>query len=440
MQPATQAWWFAAGRMLATVVSGLLVGWLFGNVWVGLGVALALHLGWQLSNLFRLEWWLRHRSFADPPDVGGVFGEIIAQIVRLHRRKRFHKQRFVQLMRQLQRSTAALPNGVVILNAQREIIWFNRMAARLLDLRRTADLGLRIENLLRSPQFARYLEIGDFASPIVIRTTTGEDCYLSLQMVPYGEGQQLLLVSDVSRQMRLEAMRKDFVANASHELRSPLTVISGYLETLSQDPVLDRDLQGPVTEMRRQAERMTAIIRDLLELSRLEETDEMLGGEPIDIPALLSMLRKDVVARPVHPRDIRIRIDSDAQLLGDEPEIHSAFSNLVDNAAKYTPAEGSIEMRWWVDDEGGHFSVTDTGMGVPPEHIPRLTERFYRVDAGRSRSTGGSGLGLAIVKHVLHRHGAELEIQSTLGSGSEFICHFPLSRVQLARVPQAAEV
>jgi two-component system phosphate regulon sensor histidine kinase PhoR len=235
-------------------------------------------------------------------------------------------------------------------------------------------------------------------------------------------------------------MRKDFVANASHELRSPLTVISGYLETLSQDPALDRDLQGPVTEMRRQAERMTAIIRDLLELSRLEETDEMLGGEPIDIPALLSMLRKDVVARPVHPRDIRIRIDSDAQLLGDEPEIHSAFSNLVDNAAKYTPAEGSIEMRWWVNDEGGHFSVTDTGMGVPPEHIPRLTERFYRVDAGRSRSTGGSGLGLAIVKHVLHRHGAELEIQSTLGSGSEFICHFPLSRVQLARVPQAAEV
>jgi two-component system phosphate regulon sensor histidine kinase PhoR len=426
--------------MLATVVSGLLVGWLFGNVWVGLGVALALHLGWQLSNLFRLEWWLRHRSYADPPDVGGVFGEIIAQIVRLHRRKRFHKQRFVQLMRQLQRSTAALPNGVVILNAQREIMWFNRMAARLLDLRRTADLGLRIENLLRSPQFARYLEIGDFASPIVIRTTTGEDCYLSLQMVPYGEGQQLLLVSDVSRQMRLEAMRKDFVANASHELRSPLTVISGYLETLSQDPALDRDLQGPVTEMRRQAERMTAIIRDLLELSRLEETDEMLGGEPIEIPALLSMLRKDVVARPVHPRDIRIRIDSDAQLLGDEPEIHSAFSNLVDNAAKYTPAEGSIEMRWWVNDEGGHFSVTDTGMGVPPEHIPRLTERFYRVDAGRSRSTGGSGLGLAIVKHVLQRHGAELEIQSTLGKGSEFICHFPLSRVQLARVPQAAEV
>jgi two-component system phosphate regulon sensor histidine kinase PhoR len=424
--------------MLATMLIGLILGWMFSSVWTGLAAALALHLGWQLANLFRLEWWLRHRSFADPPDVGGVFGEIIAQIVRLHRRKRFHKQRFVQLMRQLQRSTAALPNGVVILNAQREIAWFNRMAARLLDLRRTADLGLRIENLLRQPQFARYLEIGDYSNPIVIRTTSGEDCYLSLQVVPYGEGQQLLLVSDVSRQMRLEAMRKDFVANASHELRSPLTVISGYLETLSQDPALDRDLQGPVAEMRRQAERMTAIIRDLLELSRLEETDELLGGEPLDVPALLSMLRKDVLARPVHPRDVRIRVDSDAQLLGDEPEIHSAFSNLVDNAAKYTPADGSIEMRWWIDEEGGHFAVTDTGMGIPPEHIPRLTERFYRVDAGRSRQTGGSGLGLAIVKHVLQRHGAELEVQSTLGSGSRFVCHFPLARIQLPHTPAQA--
>ncbi|HEY6483119.1 MAG TPA: phosphate regulon sensor histidine kinase PhoR [Steroidobacteraceae bacterium] len=438
MQPATQAWWFAAVRLLATMLVGLSVGWLIGHVWIVLGAALALHLAWQLANLFRLEWWLRHRSYAEPPDVGGVFGEIIAQIVRLHRRKRFHKQRFVQLMRQLQRSTAALPDGVVILNEQREIAWFNRMAARLLNLRRPADLGVRIENLLRQPQFTRYLEIGDFATPVVIRTTTGEDCYLSLQIVPYGEGQQLLLVSDVSRQMRLEAMRKDFVANASHELRSPLTVIAGYLETLSQDPVLDRDLAGPVAEMRRQAQRMTNIIRDLLELSRLEETDEMLGGEPVDVAALLALLRKDMLARAVHPREILLRVESDAQLLGDEAEIHSAFGNLVDNAVKYTPAEGSIEMRWWVDEEGGHFSVTDTGIGIPPEHIPRLTERFYRVDAGRSRATGGSGLGLAIVKHVLQRHGAELEIRSTLDSGSQFTCHFPAARLQAARIAHSA--
>jgi two-component system phosphate regulon sensor histidine kinase PhoR len=439
MQPATQAWLFAAGRLLITVVLGAGVGWLFGNIWGGLACALALHLAWVLAYLFRLEWWLRHRNYAEPPDVGGVWGEIIAQIVRLHRRKRFHKQRFVQLMRQLQRSTAALPDGVVILNAQREIVWFNRMAARLLNLRRTADLGMRIENLLRAPEFVRYLAAGDFANPVVVRTSTGEDGFLSLQVAPYGDGQLLLLVRDVSRQMRLEAVRRDFVANASHELRSPLTVISGYLETLAADPVLDAELHAPLAEMRRQAERMTAIIRDLIELSRLEETDEVVGGEPVDVAALISLLRKDVLARPVHPKDVRIKVESQAQLLGDEPEIHSAFSNLVDNAAKYTPAEGSLEIRWWVDEDGGHFAVTDTGMGVPPEHIPRLTERFYRVDAGRSRATGGSGLGLAIVKHVLQRHGATLEVKSTLGAGSTFTCHFPPERiVQPVRSPAAA--
>src|SRR5579864_8903693 len=290
MEPATQAWWFAAGRLLGTVVIGCAAGWLFGNVWGGLACALALHLAWVLANLFRLEWWLRHRSYADPPDVGGVWGEIIAQIVRLHRRKRFHKQRFVQLMRQLQRSTAALPNGVVILNAQREIVWFNPMAARLLEL--------RIENLLREPEFVRYLARQDYTNPVVIRPTNSENSYLSLQVAPNGEGQLLLLVSDVSRQMRLEAVRRDFVANASHELRSPLTVISGYLEALGQDGALDPDLAAPVAEMRRQAERMTAIIRDLIELSRLEETDEIVGGEPVDVAALVSLLRKDVLARP----------------------------------------------------------------------------------------------------------------------------------------------
>ena len=439
MQPATQAWLFAAGRLLATVVVGAAAGWLFGNLWGGLACALALHLAWVLAYLFRLEWWLRHRNYAEPPDVGGVWGEIIAQIVRLHRRKRFHKQRFVQLMRQLQRSTAALPDGVVILNAQREIVWFNRMAARLLNLRRTADLGMRIENLLRAPEFVRYLAAADFANPVVVRTTTGEDGFLSLQVAPYGDGQLLLLVRDVSRQMRLEAVRRDFVANASHELRSPLTVISGYLETLAADPVLDAELHGPLAEMRRQAERKTAIIRDLIELSRLEETDEVVGGEPVDVAALISLLRKDVLARPVHPKDVRIKVESPERLLGDEPEIHSAFSNLVDNAAKYTPADGSIEIRWSVDEDGGHFAVTDTGMGVPPEHIPRLTERFYRVDAGRSRATGGSGLGLAIVKHVLQRHGATLEVKSTLGAGSTFTCHFPPERIaQAVRSPSAA--
>ncbi len=430
MQVATQAWWFAAVRLAATVCIGTLIGWVFGNVWAGLAGTLAIALGWQLSALFRLHWWVRHRSYADPPDMAGVWGEAIGQVVRLHRRKRFHKQRYLQLVRQLQRSTAALPDGVVVVNAQREITWFNATAARLLDLRRVEDVGLRIDNLLRQPEFSRYLEGGQFSSSIVLQPKVGSDAYLSLQLVPYGDGHHLLLVRDISRQMRLEAMRKDFVANASHELRSPLTVITGYLETLSQDPALDSDLQVPVAEMRRQADRMTTIIRDLLALSRLEEADEIGHGSPVDVTAITSMLKKDVLARATHPKDVRVRADADVQLVGDEAEIHSALSNLVDNAAKYTPPEGSIEMRWWADAQGGHFSVTDTGIGIPAEHLPRLTERFYRVDAGRSRATGGSGLGLAIVKHVLQRHGGELSIESTLGQGSTFTAHFPPHRVQ----------
>jgi two-component system phosphate regulon sensor histidine kinase PhoR len=436
MQGVKQAWWFATGRLLITVIVGLVAGWIFGNLWAGLALALGGRLVWQLANLFRLDWWVRHRSFADPPEFGGIWGEVVTQVVRLHRRKRYHKQRFVKLVRQIQRSTAALPDGVVILNAQREIAWFNRTAGRLLNLRGSADYGLRIDNLLRQPAFARYLDGGDYQNAVVLQPDAGLDCYLSLQLVPYGEGQHLLLVRDVSRQMRLENMRKDFVANASHELRSPLSVIAGYLETLYHDPALDQELQAPVGEMRRQAARMTSIIQDLLALSKLEESEEIVGGDSVDVPALLAVLRKDVLARPVHPRDVRIKIDSTATLRGDEPEIHSAFSNLVDNAAKYTPAEGSIEMRWWVDEDGAHFSVTDTGIGIPSEHIPRLTERFYRVDSGRSRATGGSGLGLAIVKHVLQRHGATLDIESVQGAGSTFTCHFPLQRVSDDHAPE----
>jgi two-component system phosphate regulon sensor histidine kinase PhoR len=435
MQGEQRVWWFTTVRLLATVAVGLFCGWMiFDNAVAGLAVALAGHLAWQLLNLFRLDWWVRHRSFADPPEFGGMWGEVVSQVVRLHRRKRYHKQRFVKLVRQIQRSTAALPDGVVVLNSQREISWFNRTAGKLLNLRGSNDYGLRIDNLVRQPQFARYFEQGEYSSAIVLQPDIGVDSYLSMQLVPYGEGQHLLLVRDVSRQMRLENMRKDFVANASHELRSPLSVIAGYLETLGHDPALHEDLAAPVAEMRRQATRMTSIIQDLLALSKLEESDEAVNGDYIDVAALLAVLRKDVLARPSHPKDVRVKIESHAMLRGDEPEIHSAFSNLVDNAAKYTPPEGSVEMRWWVDEDGAHFSVTDTGIGIQPEHIPRLTERFYRVDAGRARATGGSGLGLAIVKHVLQRHGATLDIESSLGAGSTFSCHFPLTRVSTESV------
>lgn len=425
-------WGFAAARLLAALTVGFVVGLAADRVFLGLFVTLLLYVGWQLLNLFRLDHWLRHRSLMDPPMLGGIWDDVVTQVVRIHRRKRYHKQRLATVLRELRDSTAALPDGVVVLNAHGEIAWFNRMAAPMLGLRGRRDIGIRIDNLIRQPEFVRYLAGAEFSVPMLLQTGATPETWLSLHVLPYGEGQRMLLVRDVTRAIRLETMRKDFVANASHELRSPLTVITGYLETLATDPGLDPALAPPLAEMRRQADRMAAIIGDLLVLSRLEAKDPQVEGEPVDVVAMLALLRKEVLARPQHPAQVTLTIDTQDRLMGDEVEIHSAFANLVDNAAKYTPVEGSVAMRWSRDDDGVHFSVADTGPGIPADAIPRLTERFYRVDAGRSRATGGSGLGLAIVKHVLQRHGATLEIASTEGRGSTFVCHFPPRRVVAA--------
>jgi len=320
-----------------------------------------------------------------------------------------------------------MPDGVVALNAAKEIIWFNRKAAEMLGLRRKLDFGINVASLLRAPEFARYLETGKYDATVLVRPRIGEATCFELQAVPYGEGQMFLLVRDVTRQQQLEIMRKDFVANASHELRSPLTVISGYLETFATDAGLPDELRSPMLEMRRQAERMTAIIEDLLELSRLEASDEQVVGSIIDIGAMFKLLRKDVLARSPS-RPVELHCEADEGLMGDPGLIHSAFWNLVDNAAKYTPVDAPIVLRWWADDTGCHFSVTDSGAGIAAEHLPRLTERFYRVDPGRARATGGSGLGLAIVRHVMQRHGGELQIESVEGRGSTFTCHFPALR------------
>lgn len=419
-------------RLMLAAIGGWLVGLLLDRPWLGVALVLALMLAWELARLARLVAWLRRNTEEQAPESGGQWGDAVALVLRLYRRKRYHKQRLLRVLRELRQSTAAMPDGVVVLNPQAEMLWFNRTAARLLNLRGRGDVGLRVENLVRYPEFVHYLRSGDYGNPVVVRTTAGADLHISMQLVPYGAGQLLLLVRDVTRQARLEAMRKDFVANASHELRSPLTVISGYIETLAQDSGLDPALAGPLQEMQRQAQRMNAILSDLLELSKLEASDREVVGEPIDIAALLAQLRQDVLARPVHPAEVQLQVESAQQLLGDPAQIHSAFGNLVDNAAKYTPPSGSIAIRWWSDPDGGHLAVTDTGIGIAPEHIPRLTERFYRADPGRSRATGGSGLGLAIVKHVLQRHGATLEIDSTEGQGSRFICHFPTQRLHTA--------
>ena len=433
-------WTFALARLASILALGLCLGLLIGPIWLWILAASSLYLGWQLVTLYRLDRWLRLRSQIDPPDLGGIWGDIVAQVVRLHRRKQFHKQRLIQLFRELRRSTAALPDGVIILSTQREIVWFNRQAARLLGLKRPIDLGLRIDNLIRSPEFALYLHGDDFAMPLLIRPPVQLDLYLALQVVPYGGGQSLLLVRDVTRQMRLEAMRKDFVANASHELRTPLTVISGYLDTLADDSSIDPAWSGPIRDMRAQAQRMNAIIADLLVLSRLESTDGEAPRDAIDVPGMLERLQRDALASVDRPRQILLEMESGGGLFGAAHELESAFTNLLVNGMKYTPAEGTVRIRWWTDAEGAYFSVIDSGIGIPAEHIPRLTERFYRVDEGRSRGQGGSGLGLAIVKHALQRHGGWLDVQSEEGKGSTFTCHFPQARVwqQPARAAAAS--
>jgi two-component system phosphate regulon sensor histidine kinase PhoR len=422
-------WWSSLGRVCLAIGGAYLLGRLIGRPELALALVLAALLVYQLYMLWRVLDWLRSDRPELAPDAGGAWGELVGFMVRLYRRKRYHKRRMLQLLRELRQSTAAIPDGVVMLNPVAEILWFNRSAAELLQLRGRGDVGLRIDNLVRSPEFVQYLRTGDYAVPVVVPANGLSERYLQFQIVPYGAGQRLLLVHDVTRQARLEEMRKDFVANASHELRSPLTVISGYLETLAQDEGLDAGLRGPIVEMRRQALRMAAIVQDLLELSRLEAEATSPAGEPIDVGNLLARLRSDLLARLDRPRDIRVQVDSTDRLLGVEAQIHSAFANLLDNAAKYTPEGGTVTMRWWRDEHGGHLAVSDTGIGIAAEHIPRLTERFYRVDPGRSRASGGSGLGLAIVKHVLQRHGGSLRIESVEGQGSTFSCDFPPARL-----------
>jgi two-component system phosphate regulon sensor histidine kinase PhoR len=431
-------WTFALARLAGILLLGLILGLLIQPIWLWILGAACLYLAWQLLNLYRVDRWLRLRSQIAPPNIGGIWGDVIAQVIRLHRRKQYHKQRLVQLYRELRRSTAALPDGVIILSTQREIVWFNRQAARLLGLRRPVDVGLRIDNLIRDPEFARYLHSDDFSMPLVIRPPVPMDMFLALQMVPYGGGQSLLLVRDVTRQMRLEAMRKDFVANASHELRTPLTVISGYLDTLADDSSVDPAWEGPIRDMRAQAQRMNAIIADLLELSRLESADGEAAREPIDVPRMLERLHRDALVGADRPRQVFLDLESSDGLYGTAHEIESALTNLLVNALKYTNPEGTVRMRWWTDEEGAYFSVTDSGIGIPAEHIPRLTERFYRVDAGRSRGQGGSGLGLAIVKHALQRHGGWLDVQSIEGRGSTFTCHFPQQRIWKLQLRNAA--
>jgi two-component system phosphate regulon sensor histidine kinase PhoR len=388
-------------------------------------------LAWHVRNLIRLERWLRLRSTLKPPNMNGLWGDVVDLAHRLYQRKRFHKRRVLTLLRELRSMTSAMPDGAILLGPTREILWFNRTAGQWLGLRRKLDYGLRIDNLIRQPEFVEYVRAGGAGAGPRIHMPDQGDRWFAFNLVTTNEwGLQLMIVRDVTVEARLESMRRDFVANASHELRSPLTVVGGYLDTLAEDPGLDAAWREPVREMQRQSERMKNIVQDLLELSRLEAGTGEAEHAYVDVGGMLALIRKEALARPEPPGEFALRLESDAFILGAETELHSIFHNLVSNAVKYTPADGRIEVRYWNDPAGAHVSVQDTGIGIAPAHIPRLTERFYRVDAGRSRKLGGSGLGLAIVKHALQRHGAQLEVRSVEGKGSTFACHFPPDRVQ----------
>ncbi len=421
--------WQSVSRLGIALFLAFIVGLMTGRVARVMAITLGIYSVVQLWNVLRVEYWLRHRRVESPPDISGVWGEVVTIISRIYRRKQFHRARVTGLLREFRRLTTALPEGAVLLGPDHEILWFNRLAAEWLRLRRKRDIGIRIENLVRHPAFIDYLKTGYPTDGALVQDLES-DRWLAFNVVRTGTAErQLLMVRDVSEEQQLQSMRKDFVANASHELRSPLTVISGYLDALADDENLDPTWNTPVLEMRRQAERMRTIIKDLLELSKLESGEHCQEDQPVDIGGMLALLRKEVMALDQRPRNVRLQLESDALIKGVESELHSVASNLISNAVKYTPPEGEIELRWWTDDDGAHLAVRDTGVGIAEEHIPRLTERFYRVDPGRARSMGGSGLGLAIVKHALQRHDATLEVESQEGVGSTFTCHFPRVRV-----------
>ncbi|HBX54050.1 phosphate regulon sensor histidine kinase PhoR [Pseudomonas sp. UBA2684] len=419
-------------RLLLLVGACLLLGLITGEyAWVLAG-GLAIYLGWTLSQLLRLHKWLKeHQPDEAPPDGYGLWGEVFDSIYHLQRRDQRVRGRLQAVIDRVQESTAALKDAVIMLDSDGNLEWWNRAAETLLGLKTPQDSGQSITNLVRDPRFIEYFERNNYLEPLDIPSPLSNRRHLQFHITQYGNREHLMLVRDVTRLHQLEQMRKDFVANVSHELRTPLTVISGYLETLldNVDEVNPRWLRA-LQQMQQQGARMQSLLNDLLLLAKLEATDYPSDNQPVAVDLLLLSIKNDAQALSAE-RHHRIHLEADPhlKLKGSETELRSAFSNLVFNAVKYTPDAGEIHIRWWGDEHGAHLTVQDTGLGIEAKHLPRLTERFYRVDSSRASNTGGTGLGLAIVKHVLLRHRARLDIASSLGQGSTFTCHFPSIQV-----------
>lgn len=422
-------WIQEAWRIVFVAVAALAVGLVFDRVTLFLLLGLLLYTLRNLYNLQRLAVWAGDPQTDRIPVHFGLWGDVYSRIARVSARQAQREQRLRTLLNEYTASTSALPDAAVALDSADRIRWFNEAASRLLGLLPAQDVGQPLSNLLRNPEVSAFIRAKAYGGSLEI-TIPGDDSErrLEIRLAPYGEGQTLLLAQDITERLRQERMRRDFVANVSHELRTPLTVLSGFVENLQNDDgIRDERLTRPLELMAQQATRMRQIVEDLLLLARLESDATPSPRVEVDVAALLRLVADECRTLDSRTPRIECRVESQRRVLGDEQQLRSAVTNLVVNAVHHTPADGSITLSW--TDEGGAsvLEVADTGEGIAPPHIPRLTERFYRVDAGRSRERGGTGLGLAIVKHVLNRHGARLEIRSRLGEGSRFACRFPAS-------------
>ena len=427
---ARSAWFRTLGQLALVLVAGLGVGLLLGHPWPALTVAALGVVAWHYWKLRNVLLRLTARQRLAPSSGVGVWNELDRLLSRSQREMRARKRRLLAMLRAYRAAAAALPDAVVVVerNTQR-ILWFNEAATPLLGLHHPRHQGSPIVAALQPLPMAQWLASGRNAEPMIdVASPANPDLRLHLRLIPYSDELWLLVARDVTKMMRLEHMRRDFVANVSHELRTPLTVIHGYLDML--DPEDNPDWAPMLAEMQRQSQRMTQLVEDLLTLSRLEARDT-LPEEHVSTAPMLATLRREAEALSQGRHRISVADEARVDLWGSTKELHSAFSNLVANAVRYTPADGEINVRFSRDADGGAtLSVRDTGYGIPAAHLPRLTERFYRVSTSRSRESGGTGLGLAIAKHVLGLHDARLDIASDVGKGSTFACRFGPARVR----------
>ena len=393
-----------------------------------LAVALALLLARHLWYLLRLAWLIRRQHRLVPPFPPGVWGDVYRSIGRYQQRGRKGRKRQLRFIRRFREAANSVPDALVVLDKNRRIEWANPAATALMDLHWPQDDGKPLLEVFRHPELGEYICAGEYGRPLEVAPEHDRSIMLSIRVAPFGERkkQRLIVGRDITKIFHLNVIRRDFVANASHELRTPLTVIAGFLENLLDSPQTPPGHRRPLGLMQNQAERMRSIIEDLLTLSRLEMDEDASERAPVDVPCELEQIIADARTLSAGAHRFSIDIEPDLMLLGKAGELRSALSNILFNAVKHTPPDSRIELRWGLDEDGAPvYSVQDDGPGIAPEHIPRLTERFYRVDKARSRASGGTGLGLAIVKHVLNHHAARLAVISEPGAGATFACHFP---------------